>query len=211
MKISVISFSALLASGAHGYVSRSRMTASKHSTTSLAVEGRRDMMQKVGTAFVAAAAVVATGNVEPANAVLAVCPKSSKNCLRTVWTPPANYSKSQAIAVLRETLKEYPQEGQQKADMGGYKVVSDDLEGASSLARVEYTSGVGFFSKAFNGGKPFVDDLELEVDSNGATEIRSSSRIGESDMGVNKKRIDYLAGALTQKGWLCSSAEYGKQ
>jgi len=76
------------------------------------------------------------------------------------------------------------------------------LDGSSGFARVEYkSSGKGFFAKAFNGGKPFVDDLKLEVSDGGAVQVKSQSRVGESDFGVNGKRVDYLAAALKAKGW----------
>ena len=39
----------------------------------------------------------------------------------------------------------------------------------------------------------YVDDLELEyVPEKGLIELRSASRIGISDMGVNKKRVEDL-------------------
>jgi uncharacterized protein (DUF1499 family) len=67
---------------------------------------------------------------------------------------------------------------------------------------VEYrSSGKGFFAKTFNGGKPFVDDLNVEVDGSGNVQVRSQSRVGDSDFGVNKKRVDYLAAGLKGKGW----------
>lgn len=62
-------------------------------------------------------------------------------------------------------------------------------------------SGKGNFAKFFNGGKPFVDDLKLEVEDSGAVQVKSQSRVGDSDFGVNKKRIDYIAAALASKGW----------
>ena len=58
-----------------------------------------------------------------------------------------------------------------------------------------------FFAKVFNGGKPFVDDLNIEVDRSGQVQIRSQSRIGDSDLGVNAKRVSYLAALLKAKGW----------
>ena len=67
---------------------------------------------------------------------------------------------------------------------------------------MEYrSSGKGFFAKTFNGGKPFVDDLNVEVDGSGIVRVRSQSRVGDSDLGVNKKRVDYLAAGLKEKGW----------
>lgn len=74
------------------------------------------------------------------------------------------------------------------------------MEGAGTAA-IEYkSSGKGNFAKFFNGGKPFTDDLILEV-SGTVVEVRSSSRVGESDFGVNAKRVGYLAQLLSAKGW----------
>ncbi len=131
---------------------------------------------------------------------LELCPPKANNCVRTTWTPPAGTSKTDAIATLRDVINAYPQEGQAEVDLGGWAIVEDDLAGAGT-ARVEYTSGKGFFAKAFNGGKPFIDDLKLEVEDTGAVQVKSQSRIGDSDLGVNKKRTDYIAAGLAAKGW----------
>ena len=45
-----------------------------------------------------------------------------------------------------------------------------------------------------------VDDLEFAV-ADGRVEVRSSSRIGDSDLGVNAKRLNFLAAALRKDGW----------
>ena len=64
----------------------------------------------------------------------------------------------------------------QDVDGGGWRIASDDLD-AAGTARVEYlSSGKGFFAKNFNGGKPFVDDLNVEVDDSGNVQVRSQSR-----------------------------------
>jgi hypothetical protein len=39
----------------------------------------------------------------------------------------------------------------------------------------------------FNAGKPFVDDLKVEVEDSGVVQIKSQSRVGDSDFGVNAK------------------------
>jgi Protein of unknown function (DUF1499) len=89
----------------------------------------------------------------------------------------------------------------QDVDGGGWTIAIDQLD-RSGTARVEYrSSGKGFFAKVFNGGKPFVDDLNIEVDRSGQVQIRSQSRIGDSDLGVNAKRVSYLAALLKAKGW----------
>lgn len=55
-------------------------------------------------------------------------------------------------------------------------------------------------AKFFNGGKPFVDDLEFNVEEAGVC-VRSSSRVGDSDFGVNAKRVNFIAADLSKRGW----------
>jgi uncharacterized protein (DUF1499 family) len=47
----------------------------------------------------------------------------------------------------------------------------------------------------------FVDDLELKLDGRALT-VRSESRTGHSDFGVNRKRADALRESLTKAGLL---------
>lgn len=157
---------------------------------------RRDVMNQLasGTLF----GIVSTASA--ANA-LEACPPKSNNCVRTVWTPPEGTSKDGSIKGLLEAINAYPQEGQQQVDEGGWTIVEDNLS-TSGTARVEYkSSGKGPFAKLFNGGKPFTDDLRIEVESNGTVQIKSNSRVGDSDLGVNTKRVEYLSNLLTAKGW----------
>ncbi|KGY13713.1 hypothetical protein NM22_03765 [Vibrio tubiashii] len=53
--------------------------------------------------------------------------------------------------------------------------------------RIEFTSRI----------MRFVDDLELKIEGNNLI-VRSESRIGHSDFGVNRKRADALRVALTE-------------
>jgi len=53
-------------------------------------------------------------------------------------------------------------------------------------------------SSAFFG---FVDDLELHLRvSQNIIAVRSASRLGHSDFGVNRKRVEKLRGLLTKEG-----------
>lgn len=47
----------------------------------------------------------------------------------------------------------------------------------------------------------FVDDLECLMDAGaGVIHVRSASRTGHGDMGVNRKRVEALRGALVARG-----------
>jgi hypothetical protein len=128
--------------------------------------------------------------VSPAIAnAMDACPPKSQNCVRATWSPPAGTSKKDAVKAVRDVINSYPQEGQANVDGGGWVVAEDNLD-SSGTGRVEYkSSGKGNFAKFFNGGKPFTDDLLLEVGDDGNVELKSSSRVGESDFGVNKVRV----------------------
>jgi len=170
----------------------------KSSSSPSAVEvGRRDAFLSVAAA---ASAFVVAGSPSMANA-LESCPASANNCVRTPWVPPSGTSKADAITAVRDALAAYPQEGQGNVDGGGWTIASDSLS-EDGTARVEFkSSGKGNFAKFFNGGKPFVDDLKIEVESSGTVQIKSQSRVGDSDFGVNAKRVEYLGAILKAKGW----------
>ena len=163
---------------------------------------RRDAFRSVASAGVAAAFV---SSPSLANAVDACLPGSS-NCIRTTWSPPAGTSKADATSTLKKVFESYPQEGQNKVDLGGWKIVEDNFDSGS--ARIEYTSGLGNFAKFLNGGRPFVDDLKLDIADNGVVEVRSSSRIGESDFKVNQKRLSFFVEKLVAEGWSAPEPKY---
>lgn len=178
----------------------SLFVASTAAYSSQAPSSRRKIFKSAFATGVAT--VIASGN---ANAIDA-CPKGSKNCIRTTWTPPAGSSKTDSTASLRKVLEAYPQEGQEKVDIGGWSLVEDNF--SSGSARFEYKSGIGNFAKFFNGGKPFVDDLKLEIADSGVVEVRSSSRVGDSDLGVNQKRLAYIGNELQAAGWSVPEPTY---
>ena len=140
------------------------------------------------------------------------CPPKSMNCIRTTWTAPVETTPSQAKAQVQAVFRAYPQEGQAGVDKGGWGVATGTLE--EGKFRIEYQSGKGgFFSRLLNGGKPFIDDVLVEIVHGHdpiVAEIRSSSRMGVSDMGVNQKRLQYLARQIQEKGWRAPPPEYPK-
>jgi Protein of unknown function (DUF1499) len=130
------------------------------------------------------------------------CPRGSQNCIRTTWTPPAGTTPAQASQVVKQVLEGYPQEGYDGVDLGGWKLVDDQFNAVGKVSRIEVTSGIGNFAKFLNGGRPFIDDVWIQVDpESGIVEVRSSSRVGDSDLGVNKKRLTYFYKTLSEKGW----------
>jgi hypothetical protein len=167
---------------------------------------RRAFFQKAAVTAAAASAAVLLPVSAAQAAALDACPPKSQNCIRTTWTPPEGTSKAKMAAAVKDVLTAYPQEGQNKVDLGGWQIVEDGLENGTS-ARVEYTSGLGNFAKFLNGNKPFVDDLKIEI-TDKTVELRSSSRIGESDLGVNQKRLAYLATAIKAMGWEAAEPKY---
>ena len=160
---------------------------------------RRDLAQAIGIGAAGALAPVANA------ADIKACQKGANNCWSTAstdktslkpWTFP---NKKTAVKELRAALEAYPQAGQNKADEGGWSFAVDELD-KSGYARLEYKSGLGNMAKYFNGNQPFVDDLEVLVGGDSVS-VRSSSRVGDSDLGVNAKRLAYLAKDLKAKGW----------
>ena len=128
-----------------------------------------------------AAAVAALALPGAAFAGLKPCPKGAQNCFSTAgpdkaklteWVWPSGMIRKDAITSLKSVLTAYPQAGQDGVDGGGWTLSTDTLE-ASSFAAFEFKSaGTGNFAKFFNGGKPFIDDLEVSVED---TFVRSRS------------------------------------
>lgn len=169
--------------------------------TSIPSVSRRD-----AAAAVAAAALAAVPFAPlHANAV-GTCPPNAQNCWSSAssdktkvpaWT--SGKSQKDAAADVKAVIDAYPQAGQEKVDLGGWSYTEDAIL-TSGAAKLEFKSGIGNFAKFLNGGKPFVDDLELQL-SDGGLAVKSASRVGDSDLGVNAKRLNYIAAKLREKGW----------
>ncbi len=43
----------------------------------------------------------------------------------------------------------------------------------------------------------FVDDVEFELEDDGLVHVRSASRVGRSDLGVNRRRVEAIRKAVT--------------
>ena len=87
---------------------------------------------------------------------------------------------------LTEVVKAYAP-GQGGIDGGGFQVVKTDAD-------YLYTQ---FESLKYG----FIDDVEFAVAESGDVQVRSASRLGYLDFGVNAKRLNYLSSKLRALGW----------
>ena len=121
---------------------------------------------------------------EPMTKRLAPCP-DSPNCVSSDATDPAHYTAPfaliiparQAWPLVREAMKEIP--------------------------RTEITNDTDFYLRAEcrSAVFRFVDDLELELRAgDGIIAVRSASRTGYSDFGVNRRRVEGLRERLRSRG-----------
>jgi uncharacterized protein (DUF1499 family) len=111
---------------------------------------------------------------------LAPCP-ATPNCVGSqdldlahrIAAIPYSGSAEQAISTLKQAINALPRT----------KILSE----TENYLYVEFTSNL----------LGFVDDVELYADGAGAIQVRSASRLGESDLGVNAKRLESLRLALS--------------
>ncbi|CAL1157285.1 unnamed protein product [Cladocopium goreaui] len=106
------------------------------------------------------------------------------------WSYPSG-GKAQAMADLEKVIKLYPP-GQQDVDGGGFQIQNLDEKGYvyvqfESLKR-GYIDDVEFLVKPTNG-------------DSGEVLVRSASRLGYLDLGVNAKRLNWLSQKLRDLGW----------
>lgn len=172
---------------------------------------RRGAFAHASLLLVPAVVAIAAVPSDPANA-LEECGKKSHNCIRTTWgAPPSVVDPRDAARVVRDVLNSYPQEGQSGVDCNGWRVVNDGAFDSSDSGTIEleYKSCVGPAALAINLGRPFVDDLKLEMGREQSSsspsgiilvEVKSSSRMGSSDLFVNRKRLVYLGKRLKERG-----------
>mmetsp|Transcript_30474 Transcript_30474/g.50480 ORF Transcript_30474/g.50480 Transcript_30474/m.50480 type:complete len:273 (+) Transcript_30474:62-880(+) len=99
------------------------------------------------------------------------------------WRPKAG---SNAMGDLMEAVKAYPP-FQARIDGGGFKIIT----ASSDYLYVQFESL----------RKGFIDDVEFAITQAGGVQVRSSSRIGYLDLGVNAKRLNWISASLRDKGW----------
>lgn len=113
---------------------------------------------------------------------LAPCP-SSPNCVSSAASGDHAIDGFQLTGSPAEA---WPAIREEVAKLPGTEVISETenylhAESTSSLMR-------------------YVDDLELHLQADGTVAVRSASRVGHSDMGVNRERVEQLRAALKERG-----------
>ena len=130
--------------------------------------------------------IVSCGNssIGVHNSKLRTCP-TSPNCVSTAATEA-----KQKIAPfkIKKSVPEFWQELQQQISaLPKAQIITADSDYLHAECR----------SKLFS----FIDDLEFLIEPDRQTvSIRSAARLGYSDMGVNRKRVETLRKKLTLKG-----------
>ena len=80
-----------------------------------------------------------------------------------------------------------------KEAMANLKKVIESMESVKIITETDNYLYAEFQSKLMG----FVDDVEFLVDeSNNVIHVRSASRLGQSDLGVNRKRIETIRAKL---------------
>ena len=116
------------------------------------------------------------------------------------WIWPQEYGSdlSKVFAELTAVINAY-QPGQSNVDGGGFKIITNDAKNGYMYIQ---------FESLKNG---YIDDVELAYIptlGNRAIQVRSSSRLGYLDFGVNAKRLNYIAKALRAKGWDAKGVDF---
>jgi uncharacterized protein (DUF1499 family) len=125
-------------------------------------------------------------NLGVSDAGLADCP-ASPNCVSSDASDAAHRVEAFALFASPEAA---------------WRAVREEVAGLPRTTVVEQTATYlhAECASAFFG---FVDDLELQLrSSERVVAVRSASRIGRSDLGVNRRRVERLREALRARGVL---------
>ena len=98
---------------------------------------------------------------------------------------------AEASADVKAAIAAYPP-GQRGIDGGGFKLVTEQVSENSAYYYVQFEAKK----------KGYIDDMEFALGANGVCNVRTSSRLGYLDLGVNAKRLVWFSDALGKtKGW----------
>ena len=115
--------------------------------------------------------------------------------------PKQSTSREDVFQELYDVVKAY-EPGQNGVDGGGFDIVTYDPKNGYMYVQ---------FESLKNG---FIDDVEFAIlgddnkENNIEVQVRSASRLGYLDYGVNAKRVNYIAKKLRERGWDAKGVEF---
>jgi len=123
---------------------------------------------------------------EPGAGALAAC-SDTPNCVHTGLRHPEG---TQGL-VLAEDWPERPE--------SALDAITEALE---AMPRTQVVERDGRYLRAEATSRifRFVDDVEVHLAEDGEVVVRSASRVGRSDMGVNAERVEELRSGLERSG-----------
>jgi uncharacterized protein (DUF1499 family) len=122
-------------------------------------------------------------NIGINNGKLTACP-ATPNCVNSQTSVSDTEHTIQPIAI----------GGNPTARMADLKLVINSMPRSTIIKETNNYLDVEFTSKLMG----FVDDVEFYFDSDGKfIQVRSASRLGESDLGVNRQRIEEIRSKLS--------------
>lgn len=115
-----------------------------------------------------------------------------------IWPVEFGSDTEKVFSQLEEVVNEY-KPGQSNIDGGGFQVIKSDPKGGYLYVQFE----------SLKAG--YIDDLEfayIKGKQDRSVQVRTSSRVGYLDFGVNAKRLNYIAKTLRSKGWDAAGVDY---
>ena len=123
-------------------------------------------------------------NLGVSNGLLAPCPETP-NCVSSDASDPEHH------------VDGFPLTGSSGVDM---RALREALESLPRTTVVEETNDY-LRAECRSAVFRFIDDLELHVRvADQVVAVRSASRLGRSDLGVNRRRVERLRAALRERG-----------
>jgi uncharacterized protein (DUF1499 family) len=136
----------------------------------------------IGMSGCASASPSAESSFDRATSEFAPCP-DSPNCVSTAATDE------------RHAIEPYPFDGSAVDAKARILAIVNEMPRAKVVAHEENYLHVEFRSRIFR----FVDDVEFFFDeADSLIQFRSASRMGYSDMGVNRSRMEEIRSRLDQ-------------
>jgi uncharacterized protein (DUF1499 family) len=122
-------------------------------------------------------------NIGINNGLLTACP-ATPNCVNS----------QTSVSDAEHSIKPIEIGGATTARMADLKLVIKAMPRSTIIKETNNYLYAEFTSKLMG----FVDDVEFYFDNNGKSiQVRSASRLGESDLGVNRQRIEEIRSLLT--------------